>query len=179
MHRAVFRFSRVGLCAWLAGCSLLLSAAASVTACAPAPTLKNTRETPRAVAEAVVSALDRKDADALMSLSVDQDEFRVLVWPKLPAARPERNLTWQYVWQDLSTKSRYHVQARLSAWPATAARVVDVKFGGPVEDHGTYRIHRETLVDLRAPDGKTTTQRLFGSMIEQDGRFKVFSYVVD
>ena len=115
----------------------------------------------------------------MASLAIDEEEFRVIVWPHLPAARPERNLTWQYVWRDLSTKSQFHARARLAAWRTTDARVVDVTFEGPVEDYGPYRIHRESAVRVRMPDGQERTERLFGSMIEHGGRFKVFSYVVD
>ncbi len=179
MRLRAYCLPRVRPGAWLAGCACALAAAFSLAACARVPTLQNTRETPRAVAEAVIAALDDKNIDALTALAVDEEEFRVLVWPQLPAARPERNLTWQYVWQDLSTKSRYHARARQAAWSARGARVVQVRFDGPVEDHGTYRIHRETVIDLRRPDGQQSTERLFGSMIEQAGRFKVFSYVVD
>jgi hypothetical protein len=34
-------------------------------------------------------------------------------------------------------------------------------------------------VTLRDARGARTTVRLFGSMIEQDGRYKVFSFVTD
>jgi hypothetical protein len=170
--------SRVGLCVRLPARVLILATAA-LAACAPTRSLEHTLETPQQVAEAVLTAFAQQDAHALKSLAVDRDEFRTIVWPRLPAARPERNLTWQYVWRDLSTKSQHHASARLAAWRTSGARVVNVRFAGPVDDHGTFRIHRTTMVDVRLPDGRESTERLCGSMIEQGGRFKVFSYIVD
>jgi hypothetical protein len=57
--------------------------------------------------------------------------------------------------------------------------VVDVGFDGETTDYGSYRVLRKSRVTLRDAEGRLTTARLFGSIIEQQGRFKVFSYVVD
>jgi hypothetical protein len=40
-------------------------------------------------------------------------------------------------------------------------------------------VHRESVVLARFPDGSERRVRVFGSVLEQDGRYKVFSYVVD
>jgi hypothetical protein len=40
-------------------------------------------------------------------------------------------------------------------------------------------MHRETAVVVRDANGSETELRLFGSTLEKDGRFKVFSYVVN
>jgi hypothetical protein len=54
-----------------------------------------------------------------------------------------------------------------------------VSFEGETTDYQTHSIHRKTVVTLRDRSGRETTGRLFGSTIEQNGRYKVFSYVVD
>ncbi|HRB11684.1 MAG TPA: hypothetical protein PKU70_01625 [Vicinamibacteria bacterium] len=146
---------------------------------ATGPSLANTLESPEAVARAVVRGLAEKDLEALRALAVTEAEFRDLVWPKLPASRPERNLPLDYVWGDLSTKSDANLRARLGGWVDRGFVLVSVSFAGATDDYGTYRVHRETVLLLRDRDGKEQTGRLFGSMIEHRGRFKVFSYVVD
>jgi hypothetical protein len=40
-------------------------------------------------------------------------------------------------------------------------------------------VMRRSRVTLRDAAGRLTTARLFGSIIEQRGHFKVFSYVAD
>src|SRR5687767_9252327 len=67
----------------------------------PAPPLSHTFDSPEALASAVVAGLARRDAAALSSLVLSEQEFRAHVWPVLPASRPERNLPFDYVWKDL------------------------------------------------------------------------------
>lgn len=143
------------------------------------PSLANTLESPEAVARAVVRGLADRDLGALRSLAVTEAEFRDLIWPKLPASRPERNLPLDYVWKDLAAKSDANLRARLAGWQDRGFAVVFLEFKGGTEDYGTFSVHRETVLLLRDREGKEETGRLFGSIIEHKGRFKVFSYVVD
>jgi hypothetical protein len=164
------------LCGGIAAAVLTLGAAA----CGSPPNLEATFESPAAVAQAVVDALERRDRAALERIAVNEAEFRDLVWPRQPAARPERNLPWDYVWGDLATKSRHQLRGRLTSWaPGRGLRVVSVAFTGDTTDYDTYRVMRKSLVTLRDAAGEQTTARLFGSIIEQNGRYKIFSYVVD
>jgi hypothetical protein len=101
------------------------------------------------------------------------------VWPRLPASRPERNLPWDYVWNDLRAKSDAHLRELVARWQDRGEDVVAVTFRGETTDYGPFRVHRESVVSLRDRDGDPRTTRLFGSVIEMHGRFKVFSYVVD
>jgi hypothetical protein len=141
--------------------------------------LQHTSGSPKAVAEAVIAALDGRDIPALERLAVSELEFRRVVWPRQPAARPERNIPWEYAWRDLAGKSRLQLRGRVSEWRPAPVTVVDVAFDGETTDYGTYRVFRKSRVTLRDAAGRLTTVRLFGSIIEQRHHFKVFSYVVD
>jgi anaerobic glycerol-3-phosphate dehydrogenase len=55
--------------------------------------------------------------------------------------------------------------------------LVDVRFAG-VTAYRTSRVHREVTLRVRDAGGAETDLRVCGSMIEQDGAWKVFSYVV-
>jgi hypothetical protein len=116
----------------------------------------------------------------LERLAVTRGEFEALVWPRQPAARPERNIPVDYAWRSLATRSRHQLRSRLGEWSrGPHATVVDVTFAGESTDYGTYRVHRRSVVTLRDAEGRLATTRLFGSVIEQGGRYRVFSYVVD
>jgi hypothetical protein len=174
-HRRVHRgpvFNGVPL---FAVCLLAILAAG----CQQRPALRNTFDSPESLTRAVVNALTQQDLARLGSLAVTEDEFRQLVWPKLPAARAGRNLPWSYVWEDLRSKSGHHVRGLVHAWNDRGFQVARVSFEGETTDYQTHRIHRKTVVTLRDRNGRETTGRLFGSTIEQNGRYKVFSYVVD
>jgi hypothetical protein len=141
--------------------------------------LQPTLESPEAVASAVLEGLRSADLSSLRQLALTENEFHVLVWPKLPASRPERNVPWDYAWNDLAAKSDANLRARLSGWQDRGYTVVNVAFTGGVTDYETFRVHRDTVLTLRDGQGNVSKGRLLGSMIEQAGRFKVFSYVVD
>jgi hypothetical protein len=124
--------------------------------------------------------LDARDINALKALAVTEHEFRKMVWPRLPAARPGRNIPWDYVWNDLHGKSTMQLQARLNEWQRLADEsVARVEFAGDTTDYETFRVRRKSVVVLRSPAGVETRHRMFGSIIEEGGRYKVFSYVVD
>ncbi len=143
------------------------------------PTLANSLESPEAVANAVVAGMAVGDLAGLRNLAVSEAEFRDLVWPRLPASRPERNLPLDYVWNDLAAKSDANLRARLAGWQDRGFVLVSLSFKGGVEDYGTFKVHRETVLTLKDREGSEQTGRLFGSILEYKGRFKVFSYVVD
>jgi hypothetical protein len=101
------------------------------------------------------------------------------VWPGLPAARPERNLPWSYVWMDLQQKSDAMLTRTLKEHGGRLYSLESVRFDGESTDHGSYRVRRETVLTVRAGPGALLDLRVIGSMIEGDGGWKVFSYVAD
>jgi hypothetical protein len=150
-----------------------------VAACAPSKApLADTRDSPAAVAQAVIDAVTAGNSPALASLALSEQEFREHIWPDLPAARPERNLPFSYVWGDLHQKSGASLAATLARYRGQRLTLVDVRFGDATAYDG-YTVHRDSVFVVRTPDGTTDEVRLCGSMVEQSGRWKVFSYVVD
>ena len=163
---------------WLLLGLLVLTFALS-PACSRSVTLQGALDSPQALAAAVVDSFNRKDVAALERLAVSEDEFHSLVWPRQPAARPGRNIPWDYAWKDLASKSRLQLRGRVREWPDRGFTLVEVSFEGETTDYQTYRIRRKSVLTLLDRDGHQTQERVFGSMIEQDGRYKAFSYVVD
>ena len=167
----------------LAVLALTSAAAAAIVAAAaviaePGP-LRATFESPQALGAAVLDAYQRQDREALRRLALSEEEFRAVVWPVLPASRPERNLTVEYVWGDLAGKSLAYLSSNLKRPFPSGAQVASVSFDGESTRYGTVTVHRRSQVTLTDASGQVSTVRLFGSIIEQDGRYKVFSYVTD
>ncbi len=148
-----------------------------VAACAPTKTpLADTRDSPSAVAQAVIDAVTAGDGAALSSLALSEQEFRDHIWPGLPAARPERNLPFAYVWGDLHQKSGTSLAATRARYRGQRLSLVAVRHGEATSYQG-YTVHRDSVFVVRSSDGTTQDVRLCGSMVEQSGRWKVFSYV--
>jgi hypothetical protein len=151
---------------------------ASVIACGPAP-LAHPQSSAESLAREVLVALAQRNEHRLRELALDEEEFKRHVWSGLPAARPERNLPLAYVWSDLRQKSDQALRSTLQTHGGKHYQLQSVKFDGPTTDHGTYRVHRETVLVVRDSAGTANELRLLGSMLEKDGQWKVFSYVVD
>ena len=162
--------------------AFVLLLAALAVGCGTAATqspLSHAADSPEALAREVLQAIARQDLARLQQLAVTEEEFRALVWPRLPSSRPEVGLPFEYAWNDLQAKSQGHLHNTLATFGGQAFDLVDIGFAGETTDYETFRVHRKSVLDVRAGSGDARQVRLYGSVIEQGGRVKVFSYVVD
>ena len=141
--------------------------------------IDHTFPSPAALSEAVLDALADRDADTLASLALSELEFRTAVWPELPSSRPERGVPFDYAWGDLHQKSSNALQRLVAHHGGKQYELLRVEFSGETTPYRTYRVHRETVLDVRDDEGEELTLALFGSILEREGEFKLFSYVVD
>ena len=133
---------------------------------------------PKLVATAMLDAFASRDRPGQERLALSESEFRDHVWPGLPAARPERNLPFSYVWGDLHQKSQNALAATLREHGGKRYELLDVTFKGSTT-YPEYLVHREATFRVRSHAGVEETLRLCGSMLEKGGVWKVFSYVTD
>jgi hypothetical protein len=149
-----------------------------VSGCAGSP-LQHAQPSALALGNAVLEAVARRDDIRLRALALDESEFKHRIWPALPAARPERNLPFGYVWTDLRQKSEQQLRQALRVHGGRRRQLEAVRFDGKTSEYGSYRVHRETVLVLREASGPRQELRVIGSMVEADGLWKVFSYVAD
>jgi hypothetical protein len=163
-----------------AGCALGFGAwvLGLAAACGAAPLLQNTSGSPDELAHAVLDALARRDRSTLERLVLSEQEFREHVWPQLPASRPERNLPFSYVWGDLRQKSSAGLTKILAEHGGRRYELSRLEFHAAT-DYSTFQVHREAAFHVRDAQRSEKLVRVCGSMIEKDGAWKVFSYVVD
>lgn len=141
--------------------------------------LPNSEPSANALALAVLRAVAARDEPALRRLALDEQEFRRHVWPELPASRPERNLPFSYVWGDLKTKSDASLTRMLVTYGGRTYTLDRIRFAGGTTQYRSFVVHRESVLEVHDGEGRPDTLQLLGSVIEQDGRFKIFSYVTD
>lgn len=165
MLRRYLRWLIVGLCL--------------ATAAACNRPLANSEPSPRALALAVLRAVAARDEPTLRRLALDEQEFRRHVWPELPASRPERNLPFSYAWGDLQTKSEAGLGRLLLTHGGQTYTLDRIRFSGGTTQYRSFLVHRESVLEVRDAQGRPETLQLFGSVIEQAGGFKIFSYVAD
>jgi len=141
--------------------------------------LAHTFDSPSAAAAAVADALARKDLEALRTLTLSEHEFRTIVWPELPSSRPEVNLPVAYAWGTLQQTSQNSLGTTFSTHGGRRYTVVGVEFAGGTTRYESFAVHRKAQMLVRGEDGAEQRLALFGSLLEREGRFKIFSYVTD
>lgn len=169
---------------------LLFLGALALSACDPSaaesearnlePALSGTFDSPEALARVVLEAIRTEDVETLKRLPLTEDEFRLHVWPKLPASRPERGVPFEYAWGELSQKSRSAIAASFSRYKGRRLELLSLGFKGEATDYGDFVLHGEPELQVKdAVSGGVLSLSLFGSVVEWKGKYKLFSYVTD
>lgn len=166
----------------LAAALLALVALAGCQGCratsASAPrSLTNAETSPDALARKFLSCLAADDLEAMKALRVSKDEFCRYVFPELPASKMN-NVTCDFVWDQATLTSMAGMKHMLDANAKRRYELVSVRFQG-TERHQTYNVLQKPVVTVRDETGTESEMRLFGSMLEMDGQYKLFSFVGD
>lgn len=141
-----------------------------------APPLTNTHDSAESLVLDVLAAFLSRDHERLRTLALSEEEFRQHVWPALPAARPERNLPFSYVWGDLRQKSDHRLRVNLVIHGGRAYQLQRITFSGGSTEYAGFRVHRDAVLEVQDETGGMHEIRLFGSVVEMEGDWKVFSF---
>lgn len=163
----------------VAVCALLISSVFSLPACGPAASLEGALPSAEALAVAVLDAIASNDRAALDALALSEAEFRQRIYPELPASKPERNLSADYLWRDLRQKSGTQLADTLATHGGRRYTLVRVTFLGETTSYQTFQVRRKAQLIVRDDSGGEQSIRLFGSVLRVGSAHKVFSFVVD
>lgn len=86
-------------------------------------------------------------------------------------------MDWEYFWRDHAQRSNAHLKTLLRAHAGRGYELEAVAFEGQTA-YGPVTVHREAAIDVRSA-GRPVRLRLTGSMVEWEGRWKLYSYVAD
>lgn len=130
-----------------------------------------------ALVERFVKAVEAADTTTLVRLGLDAAEFIDLYFPHTMYTAPPYELSPEVVWtlvQGSSQKGLTRILQRYAGQPLgfRGYRCDGAKTEGP------NRIHDGCVLDIVA-GGHAEPIRLFGSIIERDGRFALVSYAND
>jgi hypothetical protein len=131
----------------------------------------------KALERAVVSG----NAGLMRELAVTEEEFRDFVWPTLDIAKlPNSGFTWEFVWSQHQLQHEKCLMRTSHDLAGSEIDIVDIMFEGRTTDHGSFKIHRDSRVEVLRADGTRGEAALFGSLLETaDGRYKIYSFIND
>ena len=159
--------------------AVALWAAAVASGCgdAGAPRLTDGARSLDALTDAFAAAVMAQDTAAMHTLRVTEREHTELLWPEFPASR--NNYSAEFAWENLDRSSVKDAARIADDHGGAPRRVVATECRRGVTEYDTFRIHGDCWVVWAAPDDGRDTVKLFGSIVEMDGRYKVVGIVED
>jgi hypothetical protein len=136
-----------------------------------------THPSPEALAEVFQQALEAEDRTRLEEIALTEREFRLEVFPEMPAYG---NIPPGFAWSQLASRSLYGLSSVLHSHGGQGWVLEEIVFRGGTTAYQTFVVHREPVLRLRhRRTGETRTLASFGSVLEHDGRYKLFSFNID
>ena len=143
----------------------------------PRPAWSDSFDSADALATAALDAIAAADHSRLARLALSEDEMRETVWPALPASREQVGMPWQYFWREHAQRNAGYLSTLVAKHGGKGYDLAGLSFDGRTT-YGDVTIYREPALELRTAAGPQRL-RLFGSMAEREGRWKLYSFVVD
>lgn len=143
------------------------------------PPLGQTFDSLSGLSGTVLDHVANGDIDELRELALNEVEFRSVVWPELPSSQPDRGVPFDYAWGDLSQKSSNALRRLVANAGGQQFTLEGIEFTGETTHYDTFLVHRDSLLVVRDEEGVEQRLRFFGSVLERDGEYKIFSFVVD
>jgi hypothetical protein len=121
------------------------------------------------------AALSARDTAALNAMVIDRAEFAFLYYPDSRLSKPPYEAPPELLWAQFLATSDEGAKRLLHRFGGASLAVESVICGTPAIE-GANRLHEGCLVRLKegAALGKPT--RLFGTILERDGRFKFVGF---
>lgn len=144
----------------------------------PVTELQNAEHSIADLVARFTTAVERSDTTALRALVMSRREFAWLYYPTSPFTRAptkqEPHLAW-FLHLQASAKGATRL---FNAYGGRSLRLAGHQCKAPRLEENN-RLWFDCVQRLREERGDTTVTRLFGGIIERDGRFKIFSYSND
>ena len=132
-----------------------------------------------ALVRGFVAALARRDTAAVVAMHLTRAEFAWLYYPHAPLSRPGRYLDPQTTWLLLRLESEKGLTRLMQRLGGTGAAFAALHCEPEPTLQGPNRLWEQCRAQLRGAPAGFRAQRLFGTIVERDGRFKFVSYKTD
>lgn len=141
--------------------------------------LSDTYASPFEAVNAVLASISRNEQVRARAAAVSRDEFTRVVWPELPVSRPGSTFTADFVWQQHALREEFSFAKAWKRHAGRAYQLTAVDLGSSVSDHATFRVYTRPVLKVIDEHGEERSLRLIGSIIEQDGRYKIYGFNTD
>ena len=127
-----------------------------------------------------VRAVAEQDTAALRAMSIDKAEFAYLYYPRTQYVRPPYLLAPDVVWQLMHARSESGMKRLVARVGGDDLKLQGYGCEAAPSVQGDIRLYQQCSIRYRrAGTEPIERRRLFGSIIERDGRYKFVSYAND
>jgi hypothetical protein len=123
-----------------------------------------------------MKAVASNDSADLRAMALSAREFADLVYPESPYTHPPYRQSPALVWNQIQNPSASGFTRLVRRLGSQPLRYIDHRCDAKPDRAGRNLIWTNCFVRVASPTGQTTSHRLFGSVIQRDGRFKFVSY---
>jgi hypothetical protein len=123
-----------------------------------------------------LSALRASDLKVIRQLTISEEEWVRYVWPVSAANKPGANLTAEFVWNHMHMRSQAALAAAFSRNKGKSYDLLGLRFAEDPREFPEFTIHRGPRLLVRDKKGEEEELRLFGSVFEVEGEFKIFNF---
>jgi hypothetical protein len=135
-------------------------------------------QTPETLAKHVLEGLRKKDFKGLDQLRVSKKTYTEILWPRFKSARhPDNTIPAKFHWFMLNSNCLDALGDIIDDYGGKELILISLDHE-KIVDYGTYKLWRRVFLKVRRKDSDTVEKvRLFGAIVELDGRFKLLAYV--
>jgi hypothetical protein len=122
-----------------------------------------------------VGALEAADTAEIRRLALSRSEFGHLYYPTTRFTRPPYELSPALLWFQIESHGSRGIVRALNRYSGQRMGYVSHRCDPEPEVEGENRVWSGCLVEIERAPGDTVALRLFGQVLERDGRFKFVS----
>ena len=145
---------------------------------APVMELSGGAESRGALVQAFIRAVERSDTATIRKLVLNRAEFAYLYYPSSPLAAPPYRQPADLLWMQIQLNSEKGIVRVLRRYGGDSIPYASHRCPAGGSRQGDLRLWQGCTLRL-ATAGGTVEKRLFGTIVERDGRFKFVSYAND
>lgn len=158
--------------------SLLLSVSCGhVAGHKPLPLL-HAQPSAEVLAQQILLGIANRDEQALRQLALTKDEFCQAVWPELPSAQTP-NMTCEWAWNAFLPSDVAGLRQILLEHGGKSYNLVRLRFAKGTTTYKSFKVHEDTRMIVVDDGGKEQELKLCGSILEYQGQYKLFSFIID
>lgn len=140
--------------------------------------LSNAKASIEELCKEVLEKMAQRDIKGMHALTLTEDEMKRYVWPYLELSRPGTNMTFERYWGDIQTRSHGSFRDMYDHYGGKKFEFVSYEFKRETWELGSGKVHRDSLLTVRNDDGSVGEIRVFGSVFELNGKFKLYSFAL-